>query len=202
MSALRALSPARKTLLAASGSLVILGQVASWTSSPRQSAADASDELGTAARLAVVGRLLRNYATAASCLTDYKMTVDQLAGLPDRAREAELGAFHARTAGRLRDLCFANGGVYVKFGQHLAQLPPWLLPPQYARTLGAALLDGCPATPWADVARTLEEDLGAPPWRLFANIDRAPLASASLAQVHEALLFDGTRVAVKVVNAR
>ena len=42
------------------------------------------------------------------------------------------------------------------------------------------------------------EDLGAPPEALFAQFGRDPIASASLAQVHEAVDHDGRRLAVKV----
>jgi predicted unusual protein kinase regulating ubiquinone biosynthesis (AarF/ABC1/UbiB family) len=49
-----------------------------------------------------------------------------------------------------------------------------------------------------EVRRVVEEDLGAPIDRLFARFSDAPIASASIGQVHEALLLDGREVAVKV----
>jgi len=54
-----------------------------------------------------------------------------LRGLAGDALEAESGACHQRSAGRLQRLCFANGGVYIKLGQHIAQLvrpPPPAMP--------------------------------------------------------------------------
>ena len=48
------------------------------------------------------------------------------------------------------------------------------------------------------IARVIEEDLGRAPQALFAAWDGAPLAAASLGQVHAATLGDGTAVVVKV----
>ena len=45
-----------------------------------------------------------------------------LRGLSGAALETQRNACHARGAERLQRLCFANGGVYVKLGQHIAQL--------------------------------------------------------------------------------
>ena len=50
---------------------------------------------------------------------DYKVSLRGLAG---DALEAQNSACHQRSAGRLQRLCFANGGVYIKLGQHIAQL--------------------------------------------------------------------------------
>src|SRR5262249_11998044 len=47
-------------------------------------------------------------------------------------------------------------------------------------------------------AERIEQELGKPANVVFASISEQPLASASLGQVHEARLPDGTRVAVKV----
>lgn len=53
---------------------------------------------------------------------DYKVS---LRGLSGAALETQRNACHARGAERLQRLCFANGGVYVKLGQHIAQLVGW-----------------------------------------------------------------------------
>src|SRR5262245_1052723 len=55
-----------------------------------------------------------------------------------------------------------------------------------------------PAMGAADIARVVEEDLGRPPQALFARWDTAPMAAASLGQVHAAVGHDGTEYAVKV----
>lgn len=51
--------------------------------------------------------------------------------------------------------------------------------------------------PFEAVARTVEEDFGAPVEELFAAFDRRPLATASVGQVHRARLQDGRDVVVK-----
>lgn len=56
-----------------------------------------------------------------------------------------------------------------------------------------------PKTPWEDVKAIVEQDLGAPIEQLFSKFSETPVASASLAQVHEAYLKStGEKVAVKV----
>lgn len=44
-------------------------------------------------------------------------------------------------------------------------------------------LDHCPVSPYTEVARIIQEELGQPPEALFAVFECAPIASASLAQV-------------------
>ena len=164
-------------------------------------ASDASDAVTAAARtggLAAV-RLARDVATAAAIVADYKLS---LRGAPASGpeRDAILSACHARGAERLLRLCFANGGIYTKLGQHLGQLDH-LVPPEYVATMRAHLLDRCPVSSYDEVAAIVAEDLGAPPEELFAEFARDPIASASLAQVHEARSKDGRRLAVKVQHA-
>lgn len=85
----------------------------------------------------------------------------------------------------------------VKLGQHVAMLDH-LVPAEYVQTMRRHMLNRCPVSTWEEVASIVREDLGAPPEKLFASFSPAPLASASLAQVHEATGFDGRRLAVKV----
>ena len=104
---------------------------------------------------------------------------------------------HQRAANRLLDLCRRNGGVYIKIGQHLANLD-YLLPDEYIATL-SSLFDDTPQTSYENVAAVIAEELGAPPDALFDGFERQPMASASLAQVHVA--YDkatGRKLAVKV----
>jgi hypothetical protein len=91
---------------------------------------------------------------------------------------------HERNAIRLLDLCRTNGGVYIKVGQHLANLD-LLLPEEYIHIL-SSLFDDAPSTNYQDVCRVVTEDLGCSPDELFDDFSRQPFASASLAQVHTA----------------
>lgn len=104
---------------------------------------------------------------------------------------------HTLAAGRLLDLCCANKGVYIKVGQHIGALD-FLLPPEYVQTM-KVLHSRAPQNPVADLYRVIRRDLRCEPDDLFAEFDAEPLGTASLAQVHRAVLRDsGEVVAVKV----
>ena len=108
---------------------------------------------------------------------------------------------HQRNALRLLNLCRTNGGVYVKVGQHLANLD-LLLPEEYINTL-SALFDNASATTYSDMCKVVKEELGSTPDELFDNFSKRPFASASLAQVHTAKCkITGKKLAIKVQHAR
>jgi ubiquinone biosynthesis protein len=85
------------------------------------------------------------------------------------------------------------GTTYVKLGQLLSSRPD-LLPDVYIEEL-SKLVDDAPPVPFSEIERTIDEQLGA---GVLARIEPEPLASASIAQVHAALLADGREVVVKV----
>ena len=99
---------------------------------------------------------------------------------------------------RLREALESLGPVFVKFGQMMSTRPD-LLPEDIAVEL-ARLQDQVP--PFAgDIAQAqIEKALGAPVAKLFRTFDVTPLASASVAQVHAAVLHDGREVVVKVLR--
>jgi ubiquinone biosynthesis protein len=88
------------------------------------------------------------------------------------------------------------GPTFVKLGQVLATRTD-LLEPEWIRAL-ESLHNQVPAVPWEQIEAQLAEDLGAPPDAVFASISHEALAAASIAQVHKAMLPDGTPVVVKV----
>ncbi|HTO71567.1 MAG TPA: AarF/UbiB family protein [Myxococcota bacterium] len=100
------------------------------------------------------------------------------------------------SAAALDDAARELGGVLLKAGQFLSTRAD-VLPAVYVERL-ARLQDRARPQPYTEVRQVIEEDLGAPPERLFARVWRRPIASASLAQVHRATLRDGREVAVKV----
>jgi len=89
-----------------------------------------------------------------------------------------------------------HGGAFLKLGQMLSSRPD-LLPEAYVRELGK-LQDAAPAVPFREIERALTRELGRPLSELFAEFEEAPVAAASIGQVHRATLLDGRKVAVKV----
>jgi len=96
---------------------------------------------------------------------------------------------------RVRRACEELGPAFIKLGQILSTRPD-IIPRDIARAL-QELQSNAPPSPIDDVVALIEEDLDAPLDELFASFDRTPLASASIGQVHRAVLRNGTRVVVK-----
>ena len=97
---------------------------------------------------------------------------------------------------RLRLVLEELGPTYIKFGQILSNRPG-LLPDDLVLEL-AKLQDAAPAFTFEEVTLILEQEFQQPLTELFRSIDPVPLASASIAQVHKAVLLSGEIVAVKV----
>ncbi len=108
------------------------------------------------------------------------------------------GGLDETRAVRLREALETLGPIFVKFGQVLSTRRD-LLPADLAEEL-AKLQDRVP--PFApDLAiAEVEKSLGRKIQDSFETFDREPVASASVAQVHLAVLKDGTEVAVKVLR--
>jgi len=105
----------------------------------------------------------------------------------------------AKPAGaRLREALETLGPIFVKFGQVLSTRRD-LLPDDIADEL-AKLQDQVPPFPPDEAIAVIEKSFGRPLHEIYASFSREPVASASVAQVHFATLFDGTEVAVKVLR--
>jgi ubiquinone biosynthesis protein len=92
----------------------------------------------------------------------------------------------------------ACGGGYVKIGQLLATRYD-LLRVEYTDELGK-LLDSLRPVPTPKIVQEIERGLGRPVSDAFASFEPEPLATASLAQVHGAVIPDGDEVVVKVLK--
>ncbi len=121
-----------------------------------------------------------------------------------RTRRAEVFARATRIA--FEEL----GPAFVKAGQ-VVSVRPDVFSPELVFEM-ERLLDSAPALPAQVVTETIREEFGRPVSELFASFDETPVASASIAQVHRAVLREpyrpvvgetlpaGATVAVKVVR--
>ncbi len=99
---------------------------------------------------------------------------------------------------RLRLALEELGPIFIKFGQALSTRRD-LLPRDIADEL-AKLQDQVPPFSGTAARAQVELALGRPIGELFGSFDEAPLAAASVAQVHAATLTDGREVVVKVLR--
>jgi ubiquinone biosynthesis protein len=104
------------------------------------------------------------------------------------------GPWSATLARSFTEALDRSGVVFVKFGQGLSTRRD-LLPPEFTTELGR-LQDRVSPLPWDQIEQVLGTELGGT--AMFAGIDREPLASASIAQVHAATLRTGERVVIKI----
>lgn len=88
------------------------------------------------------------------------------------------------------------GPTFIKFGQILSTRPD-VLPPEYIEAF-QALQDAVTPLSWDMIEKTLESDFGKEWHQSFLSLEKKPLATASIAQVHAAVLSDGTEVVLKI----
>lgn len=88
------------------------------------------------------------------------------------------------------------GPAFVKLGQLLSTRPDFL-PPIYIDAL-SRLQDKCEPFAFAEVEKTIVNELGVRLSKAFSQFNQVPVAAASLGQIHHAVMRDGREVAVKV----
>ncbi|MGB6014436.1 MAG: AarF/ABC1/UbiB kinase family protein, partial [Nodosilinea sp.] len=117
-----------------------------------------------------------------------KLWLDRRAG-----RSAQKEALRAV---QLREMLTNLGPAYIKIGQALSTRPD-LVPPIFLEEL-TTLQDQIPPFPNEIAYRFIEEELGAPPSQVYAELSVNPIAAASLGQVYKGKLHSGEDVAIKV----
>jgi len=117
------------------------------------------------------------------------------AGLDDLGDYSDDGDVPAKAEELTEDL-ERMGPTYIKLAQLMSTRAD-LIPPPYAKAL-SRLQDSVEPFGFDEVERIVTEELGVRLSRAFSSFDATPLASASLGQVHRAVLRDGRPVVVKV----
>lgn len=105
---------------------------------------------------------------------------------------------HLSRAQRVHLALEALGPIFIKLGQMLSTRPD-LIPADIAEEL-AKLQDAVPAFPAAQARTMITSALGVPLESVFDHFEDKPLGSASIAQVHGAVLKNGERVVIKVLR--
>ncbi|MCK5315488.1 MAG: AarF/ABC1/UbiB kinase family protein, partial [Anaerolineales bacterium] len=149
-------------------------------------------------------RHIRRYRDIAEILADHGFgTVLTQIGLSDRLnlprrilRRKPSMDEELSVAKRLRLTIEDLGPTYIKLGQILSTRSD-LLPPDYLDEL-SYLQDRVAPVSWESAKSVIESELDASIQDLFAHIDPTPIAAASLAQVHQAILANGDEVVVKI----
>lgn len=149
-----------------------------------------SDAIGSL----VAGR--RRYARAMRTTMEVLALYGRHGLAATRARASELDQVHAEAAQAVAELCRRNGAIWIKAAQFFSCRPD-VLPPPYIMALQALQNDATPVS-FKRIEPALERAWGLR-WReRFREFSEIPVATASIAQVHRAVLQDGREVAVKV----
>lgn len=99
----------------------------------------------------------------------------------------------------LRRLFEKLGATYIKLGQFIASSPT-LFPPEYVLEFQKCL-DKTDPVPWEGIKKIIEQELKQPLHTVFSSVNPIPLATASVAQVHCAVLRDSQKeVVLKVLK--
>lgn len=103
---------------------------------------------------------------------------------------------HLKQVERIRMTLETLGPTFIKFGQVMSTRPD-LVPREMLLEL-QKLQEGVPPFSSEEAVAQIESELGRPVDTLYAEFNRTPLAAGSLGQVHTAVHFDGTPLAVKI----
>ena len=147
-------------------------------------------------RFGVISRVLVKHG--------YGNVVDRLSRRVDSAGDADpekspppvRPGFHSPV--RIRRMLEELGPSFIKLGQ-LMSVRADVFPPEYTDEF-KKLQDSVPPVPFTAIQGVVETELGAPISGIFSEFSTEAMAAASVAQVHEARLNNGERVAVKVIR--
>ncbi|GJS67234.1 uncharacterized AarF domain-containing protein kinase 1 isoform X1 [Tanacetum coccineum] len=143
-----------------------------------------------------VVRSSRSLYTIIANVVDYKYSLHGCSSLSEDDQYTRiLSEVHLRSAKRILKLCQINQGFYIKAGQFVASMRQ--VPKEYSSTL-VSLQDQAVPCSFEAIKQVLINNFGSDLKEIFFSIDEQPIAAASLAQVHRALLKDQEEVVLKV----
>lgn len=133
----------------------------------------------------------RRYLEVMAIITKHGLTASfRIGGRRDEHRGS------SSTARSLAAALSEAGVTFIKLGQTMSTRPD-VIPEPYVAEL-SRLQDDATPLPWDRLEPVLAGDLPAPIGEVFAEVEREPLATASIGQVHGARLADGTDVVIKI----
>ena len=144
-------------------------------------------------------RLQQTYSTISRYIADITVSRTPLIGFRHAVQRWIYGQKKhddLTTPQKVRILLQDLGPTYVKIGQ-MASSRPELLPQEYTEEL-AKLQSTVRPFPYAQVVEVIARELKMSPEEAFKEFEKEPLAAASMAQVHRAVLHTGEEVVVKV----
>lgn len=134
----------------------------------------------------------RRYSQLVRLAVRHKLVPFKLDMAPTTAASQE----RRRQAIALKAALEEAGGAFIKLGQLLSTRTD-ILPPEFVAEL-STLQQRVPPEPWERMQTVLADELGGPADVYFSSFDHEPVASASIGQVHRAVLRTGEPVAVKL----
>jgi hypothetical protein len=185
---MRNLSPPARFLLAAGGAVGGLGMIILWNIKNQEK--DTQFHLSNNSER--IRRSLYFWYHAGPLIAHYKFTQWWLtvSGAPLEKRDVVYNTLHDKYCQPCMELVLHLKGLYVKIGQVVSSRPDFI-PWQYIE-LFSTLHDSIPQWPMEEVhailERTYQSELGLDYRDVFETIDPVALGSASIAQVHRAVL--------------
>lgn len=141
-------------------------------------------------------RFIRAYLTTITVIASYYWLWFWSKIRGPQYTSAVMDTYHRINATRIRHTIISLQGLFIKVGQ-LFSIMTNILPEAFRSEL-ETLQDKITPRPYNLIERRIRIEFGEKPDTLFKEFDRKPLASASLGQVHRAVLHTGEEVAVKV----
>jgi len=129
-----------------------------------------------------------------------RMNLHRIVPFSKRLRKTAVEEAELSLPERIRLVFEELGPTFIKLGQLLSTRPD-ILPEEYIEEF-RKFQDKVPPFPFEQALQQIEKELKKPTTHLFQKIGEIPIAAASIAQVHRAVLLDGKDVVVTETRHR